>query len=357
MTAAVVPEGPGLVDWNLASRVARRVAGHDPFADSYLSSSLTTDFASYTETAIGLVSQYTRLDVPEGGAGIVLSRHEWVETNVRSMRRLLAPLTDRFSGKLGPFSAVPRAIAGTESGVLLGFMAQRVLGQYDVLFADSEQDAVFYVGGNVLTVEKRFAFRPRDFRLWIALHEVTHRAQFLGVPWLRDYFLGLVHGLLDAVDPSPMRVANALRDAADRLRARRFDDGGLLAVFATPEQRATLQQVQALMSLLEGHGNAVMNALGREHVTGQERMAATLAARRNPSGLSGMVQKLLGLDAKLRQYDIGERFITVIEAEAGPRALDPAWRGPEWLPTLEELDAPLTWLARVDTTDATPGAR
>ena len=356
----VQPDGPALVDWTLAGRIARRVAGRDPFHDSYLSSSLTSDFATFTEEAAGLVSEYTRLPLPDPGAGIVLSRAEWVDTNVRSMQRLLHPLAERFGKRMGPFGFVSRGVAGTESGVLLGIMAQRVLGQYDVFFADATgADAVFYVGGNVLTVEKRYAFRPRDFRMWIALHEVTHRAQFTGVPWLRGYFLDLIDRLLGSVDPDPTRVIRTMRESLNDLRSGNnpMEDGGIVALLASPEQRAVLRQMQALMSLLEGHGNAVMNALGRTHVHGQERMATTLAARRNGRGISGLVQKLLGLDAKLRQYDIGERFITTIEAEAGPRALDPAWRAPECLPTLAELDAPLTWLARVDATDATLDGR
>jgi len=347
------PDGPGLVDWTLAGRIARRVAGRDPFHDSYLSSSLTADFATFTEEASGLVSEYTRLALPNLSAGIVLSRAEWVDTNVRSMQRLLHPLAERLGGRMGRLGFVSRGIAGTESGLLLGIMAQRVLGQYDLFFADATgADAVFYVGGNVLTVEKRFAFRPRDFRMWIALHEVTHRAQFTGVPWLRGYFLGLVDRLLGSVDPDPTAIVRSMRDSLGRLRAgdNPMDDGGFVGLLASPEQRAVLRDVQALMSLLEGHGNAVMNALGRERIQGQERMAATLSARRNARGISGLVQKLLGLDAKMRQYDLGERFIGAVEAEAGPRALDLAWRAPEYLPTLDELQTPLAWLARVDAT-------
>jgi len=352
--------GPSVVDWGLAAAVARRVAGRDPFHDSYLSSSLTADFASVTEQAAALVGDYTRLHVPEPAAGIVLSRHEWVDANVRSMQRLLAPLSVRYAHRLGPLGFVSRRITGTESGVLLGIMAQRVLGQYDLLFADAaSDDAVFYVGGNILTIEKRHAFRPRDFRLWIALHEVTHRAQFAGVPWLRGYFLGLVDEMLTIANPDPLRLVRALRDSLGRLRsgANPLEEGGLVAFFATPEQRAVLLKIQALMSLLEGHGNAVMNAVGREYVAGQERMPLTLAARRQSGGIGGLVQKLLGLDAKLRQYDVGERFIAVVEAEAGPRALDAAWRGPEFLPTIAELDDPLTWLLRVDTSDQTADGR
>jgi coenzyme F420 biosynthesis associated uncharacterized protein len=269
-----------------------------------------------------------------------------------------------------PLAPIGRAVSGTELGLLLGWFAQRVLGQYDVLVPDADADAdgddgagvdtdaVYYVGANVLALEKRFAFRPRDFRLWIAIHEVTHRAQFLGVPWMRDYFLGLVHGVLGSVDADPRKVVAALVRAAEELRRGRnpLDDGGIVALIATPEHRGAIANVQALMSVLEGHGNRVMNELGRAHVAGQERMARVLQSRRRSQGVSGLLSKLLGLESKMRQYEVGEAFVAAIEREAGPRALDPAWQRPENLPTLAELDAPTAWLARVERGESAPAA-
>jgi len=238
--------------------------------------------------------------------------------------------------------------------VLLGYLAQRVLGQYDLLVPDDGPrpvgDVVYYVGGNVLALEKRFAFRPRDFRLWIAIHEVTHRAQFTAVPWMRPYYLELVETALSTVDPDPRRLMQAIARAADDFRNGRnpLDEGGVVALIASDEQRGALASVQALMSLLEGHGNRVMNTLGRQHVAGQARMARVLQARRNSGGLTAFLHKLIGFESKLRQYEVGEAFVAAVEAEAGPRALDDAWRGPEWLPTLDELRAPHEWLTRVD---------
>jgi coenzyme F420 biosynthesis associated uncharacterized protein len=207
------------------------------------------------------------------------------------------------------------------------------------------------VGGNVLALEKRFAFRPRDFRLWIAIHEVTHRAQFTGVPWMKAYYLSLVEGALSSIDPDPRRLVQALARAADELRNGRnpLDDGGLVALLASDEQRGALAQVQALMSLLEGHGNAVMNRLGREHVAGQARMARVHQARRQSTGMAAFLQKLVGLESKMRQYEVGEAFVAAVEREAGPRGIDAAWRSPDHLPTIAELAHPFDWLARVDT--------
>jgi coenzyme F420 biosynthesis associated uncharacterized protein len=284
----------------------------------------------------------------------VVDRGAWVEANIASMRRLLAPLTSRVGLRMANSRVAPigRRVAGTETGVLLGYMAQRVLGQYDLLVLDDDaaSDAVYYVGGNVLALEKRFAFRPRDFRLWIAIHEVTHRAQFTAVPWMKSYYLGLIERALSSIDPDPKRMVHALARAADEFRNGRnpLDDGGLVALLATDEQRGALADVQALMSVLEGHGNRVMNRLGREHVAGQARMARVLQARRQSGGMSAVVQKLVGLESKMRQYEVGEAFVDEVERAAGPHGIDAVWRGPEFLPSIGELSAPHDWLARVE---------
>ena len=153
---------------------------------------------------------------------------------------------------------------------------------------------------------------------------------------MKGYYLSLVESALSSIDPDPRRLVQALARAADEFRNGRnpLDDGGLVAMLASDEQRGALAQVQALMSLLEGHGNAVMNRLGAELVDGQERMARVLQARRTARGATALLHRLLGLELKLRQYELGESFINAIEREAGIHAVDPAWRGPEYLPTL-----------------------
>jgi coenzyme F420 biosynthesis associated uncharacterized protein len=351
------------VDWEAARRVGRLVAGRVPIAESYLATSLAADFDDVTREAETIVADHTGLRAAGGARAEVLDRVGWVDVNVDSMRRLLAPLVERMGKRLerrGVVGGIARAATAAEMGALLGFLAQRVLGQYDLLVPDpadgdpptrADGDAVYFVGPNILTIEKRFAFRPRDFRLWIAIHEVTHRAQFSGVPWLRDYYLSLVERALTLVEPDPWVVVRALTNAADELRHGRnpFDQGGIIGLVATPEQRGVLAQVQSLMSLLEGHGNVVMSELGRRHVLGEERMARVLAARRR-RGASRHLHRLLGFEAKLRQYEVGEQFVRGVLAEAGRAGLDMAWRGPEWLPTVDELEAPAAWLARADAT-------
>jgi coenzyme F420 biosynthesis associated uncharacterized protein len=343
---------PDPVDWATARTVARIVAGRDPLVSSYLGASLDADFGALTVVAEELVAEHTGLHPPGHVRAVVLDRREWVDSNLLSMRHMLDPLMQRFGDRMAasPFAPIGRRVAATELGVLLGYVAQRVLGQYDLLVPDDRGEAVYYVGANVLALEKRFAFRPRDFRLWIAIHEVTHRAQFVGVPWMREYFLSLVREVFELVDPDPRALARALSNAVEAIRRGQnpLDEGGLVSLIATPEQRGVLGQVQALMSLLEGHGNFVMNDLGHRHVAGDERMARVLHQRRQVGGILQQVHKFLGLEQKMRQYEVGERFVRGVVALGGPRAIDHAWGTPENLPQLAELDDPAAWLTRVD---------
>jgi coenzyme F420 biosynthesis associated uncharacterized protein len=323
---------------------------------------LQSEFDAITIQAEQLVGEFTGLVPADPGKALVLDRQHWVEANVTSFRNTLQPFTQRVGERMAksPVAPAGRAVAGAEMGVLMGFLAQRVLGQYDLLVPDEgggDADAVYYVGPNILALEKRYGFRPGDFRLWIALHEVTHRAQFRAVPWMKGYFLSLLDSMMTLIEPDPKRLVRALERAAEAARRGRnpLDDGGIVALFATDEQRKVLDKVQALMSLLEGHGNFVMDRLGRVHVTGQERMSATLKARRQAGGIGAQIRKLVGIEMKMRQYEIGEQFITHLEETVGTSALDAAWRGPDCLPTMAELEAPEQWLERVGTLQAGRG--
>jgi coenzyme F420 biosynthesis associated uncharacterized protein len=350
------------VDWGVAQRTAVRVAGQEPLAASYHYDRLAADFAEATAEAEELVAEATGLRSASGPARArVVDRAGWVDANVASFQRLLRPVTDKLversadrSGVRAVPSVLARRAAGVEVGLLLGWIAGRVLGQYDLLVVEDEdpddQDVVYYVGPNVLALEKRFAFPPREFRLWLALHEVTHRAQFTGIPWLREHFLSLVQRSLDAVEPDPQRLLEAATRVAEHLRAGRspFDDGGVATLLAGPEQRELFDRIGGLMSLLEGHGDVTMNRAGAERVPSADRFARALRQRRREAGgVALMVQRVLGLEAKLKQYRQGEAFIEHVEGHGGPDALEAAWRSPEWLPTLAEIRSPQEWLDRV----------
>jgi coenzyme F420 biosynthesis associated uncharacterized protein len=358
---------PDPVSWEMAEKVAIRVAGRDPFEDSYHYASLQPDFEELTAQAEELVTAETGLTPLTGPARArVTDRAGWVRANIASFQRLLKPLTDRLAERMpngqggpaaavtAPIASVARTIAGAELGTMLGWMSTRVLGQYDLLLVEEErpedQDIVYYVGPNVIALEKRFAFPPREFRLWLALHEVTHRAQFTGVPWMRPHFLGLVESSMAAVDPDPKRFLNALKRAVDEMRAGKnpLADGGIVALIAGDEQRAVLQKIQGMMSLLEGHGDITMDRAAGDRIPSADRFSRVLHERRgNTRGAAKVLQQLIGLEAKLKQYEQGEAFIRAVEDAGGPQLLGRVWTGPDALPTLDEIREPSRWLGRM----------
>lgn len=345
------------VDWELAERVAIRVAGREPFAQSYHWDSLEPDFTELTARAEELVAQTTGLRSLAGPARArIADRPAWIRANIASFQRLLRPLIRKFEDRIATsgMAGVTRKATGAEFGVMLGWMSTRVLGQYDLLIIEEEspleQDLVYYVGPNVLALEKLYAFPPREFRLWLALHEVTHRAQFTGVPWMRQHFLGLVESSIESVDPDPKRFLAAIDRVVEGMRrgTNPLAEGGLMGLIASPEQREVLDQISGLMSLLEGHGDVTMNRAGQGLIPSADRFERVLRQRRNAAqGLAKLFQQIVGLEAKLNQYIQGERFIEAVEGAGGTMLLDRAWEAPENLPTIEEIRDPKMWLARM----------
>lgn len=346
----------GAVDWAVAERVASRFAGREPFSESYHYDSLAPDFEELTATAQELVEAHTGWTSDAGRArAVVVDRNDWVRANLRSFRRMLTPLTDRLEERLtaGALAPVAGRIAGAELGAVLGWMSTRVLGQYDMLVIEDEeldeQDLVYYVGPNILGLEKRFAFPPREFRLWVALHEVTHRTQFTGVPWLRHYYLSLVADLLGHVDPDPTQLFRAVGRVAEAVRTGRnpLADGGVVTLFASDRQRETMDRIGGLMSLLEGHGDVTMDRAGGNRIPSQARFGEVLRQRRQSVSVPmRLLQRLIGLEAKMAQYEQGERFIEAVEREGGSALLEHAFASPASLPTLADIRDPEAWIRR-----------
>ena len=205
-----------------------------------------------------------------------------------------------------------------------------------------------YVGPNVMMMERTHQFRPSEFRFWVALHELTHRAQFQGVPWLRGYFMSLVTELIESSKPEPGRLNRVVEEIAERRDSGRplVDERGIFGLFASPEQRVVIDKVQALMSFLEGHGHVIMDRVGAEQLKSQERMSRVLKARRQDKRTAAFF-RLTGLEMKLKQYQMGERFIMIVEREAEWETVNLAFRGASSLPTLDEINEPAAWLRRV----------
>jgi coenzyme F420 biosynthesis associated uncharacterized protein len=332
------------------------MAGTHPLAGTYLVDQLVTDLQAATGRASEMVTEATRLVAPSAAEVAVVTRNDWVDRNVASFGHLLEPAERRIaerleaSGRIGTAtSTLAHQVVAAETGLLLGFLSRRVLGQYELVLPTGDRgDTVAYVGVNLLEMERRHQFRPSEFRLWVALHEMTHRAQFVGVSWMADHFLSLVEQLVSQAVPEPGRLSRVVAEILDSRAGARplIDERGLLGLFASPEQRQTLDQVQALMSLLEGHGHVVMDRIGAEVLRGHDRMSKLLKARRSDPKTQ-LLFRLTGLEMKMRQYEMGEAFILDVERQVGWEALDAAWAEPSALPTLPEIEDAAGWLRRV----------
>jgi coenzyme F420 biosynthesis associated uncharacterized protein len=372
-----VPRGPGggAVAWDTAERVAGWVGGRGRAPAPYRPDLLQHDFEELTAQAEELVAESTGLRSSSGPARArVTDRAGWVHANISSFQRLVGPHLDRLdpSARLSgvnrvterlavPLATAGRVATGTQMGLVLGWLSTRVLGQYDLLLTEDaveDQDLVYFVGPNVVALEQLHGFEPREFRLWLALHEVTHRCQFTAIPWMRDYFVSLVEEGIGSLEPDPSRFAEALRRMTEEIRAGRnpLRDNGALGLVATPEQLEGLHRIQALMSLLEGHGDVTMDRAGAAAIPSAARFSQVLRQRRRQTrGPARLLQQLIGIEAKLRQYEEGERFIAAVEDSGGSELLDRAWRGPEWLPSLIEIRNPSDWISRVGANPALSG--
>ncbi len=338
------------VDWTLAARVAGRLSGSHPLEPTYHFRHFERGAADLVTRAAELASAETGLDWVGDPKVAVVTRREWAETNLKSFGALLAPAEARLKSS-GFGQRVTSRLMGAEVGALVGVLAKRVLGQYELVLPSEDGgdgDTVMFVGVNILDMERKNEFRPDEFRFWVALHECTHRLQFTGVPWLKQYFLDLVTGLVETSVPESgriQRIRDEMRSAAREGRPL-IDERGLMGFLATPDQRHLIDRVQALMSLLEGHGHVVMDRIGARVLVTQDRMARVLKMRRKDPRMTAFL-KLTGLEMKMKQYEQGERFILAVERRAGFGALDAAWSGPDALPTLDEIRDPDRWLTRV----------
>jgi coenzyme F420 biosynthesis associated uncharacterized protein len=316
--------------------------------------------ALFERQAPDLVARAARLAAEETGLPWVgdpkvrvVTRREWAEANIGAFVAMLRPVEEKLgeAGRSGLGRRLMHRLVGAEVGALVGMLSRRVLGQYELVLpagVEGAGDTIMFVGANVLQLERQQEFRPDEFRFWVALHECTHRLQFTAVPWLRPYFLELVDAMVQQTEPEEgrmQRVAADLRQAAREGRPI-VDESGLMGLFATPDQRRLIDRIQALMSLLEGHGHVVMDRIGSRELVSQQRMSRVLKARRKDPRMAAFL-RLTGLEMKMKQYEWGEAFIHTVERHAGFHAVDRVWEGPDRLPTLDEIKHPERWLERV----------
>ena len=339
-----------LADWDAALLVGRRVAGPGVPVAPADRARMREDLAELVETSERLIIDFTSLD-PGGfrSRAWVMGRGEWIRANLRGLQRMLEPLAGRILAKQpSGRGTIRRAALGAQAGALLGYVSRRVLGQYDAFLPPDDEGLLYFVGPNVAEVERRFHLPSRDFRLWIALHEVTHRVQFGASPWLRGHIREQVDRYLGTISLDSKELSQQLRRAVDEARSADVRGMGALFLLLSPEQREIVRHVQGVMSLLEGHASFVMNEAGKGHVGELERMRRALAERRRRAGgVERSFQRVIGFDKKIEQYDAGERFVREVVASAGMHGLNRVWLAPEALPTVDEIAEPSSWVRRV----------
>ena len=338
-----------LGDWALAVQVGRRVAGPGIPVDAVERARIREDFAELVPRCEELITEYTGMRA-EGfrSRAWVMSRGEWINANLRGIQRLLEPLAARILSQSAARAEFRRKSLGVQVGVLLGYVSKKVLGQYDVFLPPDDDGLLYFVGPNVAEAERRFGLPARDFRFWIAVHEVCHRVQFGSTPWLRGHVAGMIERYLRTVSLDSGELARQLRRAVEEVRAGSDWRGiGAFYLLLNDEQRVLFAETQAVMSLLEGHASFVMNRVADGRVRDVDRLRQSLKERRRSSNLERQFQRAVGFDSKIRQYDAGELFVASVVDRAGMDVFNRVWERPEHLPTQQEITDPARWLARV----------
>ena len=337
------------IDWAAAVRAGQRMAPSGPQVSPAQARQAVEDLQQFSAKAELIVRDTTGL-----GHGLpvelarVVDRPHWIEATAAGMAELTAPLAEKLAGKLG---SAPRAkaLAGAQLGVVLSFLSSRVLGQYDPL-SSAGPDAtapgvLLLVAPNIIKVEQELGADPVDFRMWVCLHESTHRLQFTAVPWLREHFRSLVAEFGSAVDTDPSEMLGRM---VSGLKGR-SSGSSWIETIQSPEQRAVFDRLMALMTLLEGHADHVMDAVGPSVIpsVGEIRTAFTVRRKKGRGPFDRILRSLLGMDMKMAQYIKGAAFVETVVDKVGMDGFNTIWSSPDTLPTRAETTDPESWMRRV----------
>jgi coenzyme F420 biosynthesis associated uncharacterized protein len=325
------------------------------------------------------------------GPVAVVDRPGWIKANVGGFRVVLEPLAEQLAERANVLPAagsvvgtVGSRVTGVQAGLILAYLSSRVLGQYELFLPPGDGGApadgangtgsangasaatpvngtavsgqgssvgrLTLVAPNIVMVERELGVDPHDFRRWVCLHEETHRVQFTSVPWLRGYVQGMMTEFLLASDLDAGAILDRLRSAATAVvgAVRGGEGESLVEAMQTPAQRALLDKLTAVMTLVEGHGDYVMDAVGPQVVPSVADIREKFSQRRGTAGrMEQILRRILGIDLKMKQYEQGSRFVSTVVAEAGMAGFNKVWTSPATLPTRAELAEPREWLERV----------
>ena len=341
-------ELPPMIDWGLAASLGSRLAGDGPSVTRAEADAAVAELRAGAHRSTGLVRDFTGLDAPDGTAPIlVVDRPGWVQANVEGFAVATRPMVEKLVASKPPSGLalkVGSKVTGAEVGGLLGFLAGKVLGQFDPFHPDHGR--LLLVAPNIVHVERELGVDPHDFRLWVCLHEETHRVQFTAVPWMREHLFSEIQAISDAVEPSSFLDAGVER-IAEAIKAGR-NGGSIVDMFSSPEQREVLDRVTGMMSLLEGHADVVMDDVGPTVIPSVARIRRKFTQRRQGVGtLDRILRRLLGLEAKMAQYRDGAKFVRAVVDKVGMEEFNAVWAAPANLPGKAELADPEGWVRRV----------
>ena len=347
-----------MIDWDLAVATATRLAGQGPTVSKGEADEVVEELRAGAARSTPLVREFTGLTAQAGTAPVlVVDRQGWIQANADAFSQIIGPVVDKLQerrGAPGPLTeAIGSRVTGLEVGTLLGFLGGKVLGQFDPFHAPADTGdlgRLLLVAPNIVQAEREIGAAPADFRLWVCLHEETHRVQFTAVPWMRDHLQAQIDTLVDGVDVDPQKMATAVLDAVRRAGDVLSGKGGtsLVELFASPAQREVIDRVTGMMSLLEGHADVVMDGVGPEVIPSVVEIRRRFNQRRKGAGsLDRLARRLLGLDAKMAQYRNGAHFVRTVVGEVGMEGFNKVWVEPAHLPTKDEIGDPRSWVRRV----------
>jgi coenzyme F420 biosynthesis associated uncharacterized protein len=341
----------GLVDTDLAAAIAGRLAPAGPQLGLGEAADVVVMLRDLTDEAEQHVRDVTGLEGVVGPATVV-DRPDWARANAEGFNVILEPLEETLLAKQGKAAAVVTSkLAAVQVGSMLAWLSGKVLGQYEGFQPAGQQGRLLLVAPNIVETERKLGVDPRDFRLWVAIHEVTHRTQFTAVPWLHDHVRAEVSALLSATRlDDPEALLQRLKQVATGARS-----GSLAEMLQTPEQREVMDRVTGFMSLLEGHAEHVMDGVGPAVVPSVQQIRDRFEERRRDKGspLERVLRRLLGLDMKALQYAEGSAFVAEVVRSVGMSGFNQVWESPVTLPTRAEIKAPQDWVARVHGASAT----
>ena len=353
-----------MIDWDLAVATASRLAGPGPVITRPEAEAAVAELRGDANRSTGLVRDFTGLEAHERTAPVlVVDRTGWIQANADGFAEVIGPLVEKLRARRsadagGMTEMVGSKVTGLEVGGLLGFLSSKVLGQFDPFYSGpglEPEDGpstgrLLLVAPNIVHVENELGVDPADFRLWVCLHEETHRVQFTAVPWMRDHVRGEIEKLVAGVDPDPSKVAALLGEGVRRIGevVRGNEDLSLLDLLSTPEQRVVMDRLTGVMSLLEGHADVVMDGVGPTVIPSVEQIRRKFDKRRRGAGyLDRVLRRLLGLEAKMAQYRNGAAFVRGVVDKVGMEDFNAVWSEPAHLPTKAEIGDPAAWVRRV----------